>query len=299
MAKKIKLKQESQINLIPDDFFPKTSEEFFDLLNRVVNGDKMASKQLKTILDFIQQDDELREAIKQGLSSKELRDDDSWEDDFWDDDSMDSDYFQFEEPLMQREDVKEFHIRIKLNHIDRKIWREVKVPSNMTLEALAYLLVDVMGWNCEHDFCFRHKNLTYCSANEIARSLFVDDLDFSRYTVSDLLRAKGDKMKLDYDYGDGWEHDVWVKGIREYEKDEPHHIAFVKGFGACPPEDCGGVWGYGELLDLMEKKRKTKEEKERLAYYEMSSDFYFDPDDCEEEYIKDIVSDWNNRLNLT
>lgn len=292
MAKKIKLNQETPLDIIPDDPFPKTTEEFFDLLTRVVDGDKTATKQLKTILEIVKMDEEMREAMKEELSRGK-----SWEDDIWNDGPMEEDWFHIGEFAQPRKDVKEYHIRIKLNHIDRKIWREVKVPSNMTLEALAYLLVDVMGWYCEHLFCFRHKNQTYCSADEIAESLFAGDLDFSHYTISDVLREKGDRMKFDYDYGDGWEHDVWVKGIREYEKDEKPHIVFVKGMGACPPENCGGVWGYEELLDLLGKKRKTKEEKERLEWYEMTSDFYFDPDDCDEEYIRDQVSDWNNKLN--
>ena len=45
---------------------------------------------------------------------------------------------------------REFHIRIKLNNAPVKIWRELVVPSNITLELLAYVLIDAMGWQHEH-----------------------------------------------------------------------------------------------------------------------------------------------------
>ena len=122
------------------------------------------------------------------------------------------------------------------------------------------------------------------------------DMDMNRYTLSDLLQEKGDKMRFDYDYGDGWEHDVWVKGIREYKADETPAIKFLKGFGACPPEDCGGVWGYEELLELTQKKRKTAEEKERLEWYKMSKEYEFDPDVCDEDDCWAAMEFWNDEL---
>lgn len=197
---------------------------------------------------------------------------------------------------LPRDEVKEYHLRIKLNHTSRKIWREFILPSNIKLEALAYILIDVMGWMCEHLFCFRHKNQCYVTADELAESMFVGDLDMSRYTLSDLLKEKGDKMRFDYDYGDGWEHDVWVKGIREYKVDETPVIKFVKGFGTCPPEDCGGVWGYEELIELTQKKRKTAEEKERLEWYEMTKEYDFDPDDCYEDDCWSAMEYWDDEL---
>ena len=74
---------------------------------------------------------------------------------------------------------------------------------------------------------------------------------------------------FEYDFGDGWEHDVWVKGIRQYEEGEPSKLLFVKGKGVCPPENCGGVEGYAYLLDLYQKKRKTAEEKAHLEFFGM------------------------------
>jgi all-trans-retinol 13,14-reductase len=142
------------------------------------------------------------------------------------------------------------------------------VPSNITLQALAELLLEVMGWMMEHLYQFRFKSEYYCSKEQIKDSLFPsDDKDFAKVALSDLLTEKGVRMKLEYDYGDSWEHDVWVKGIREYDKGEKPSITFVNGHGECPPEDCGGVWGYADLLGLTRKKKLTAEERENLEKY--------------------------------
>ena len=265
-------------NIVPLYEGKESIDDFFDLLRAVVNGDKQATEQLRTLLDII-------EVSKPNI--KDLSPDG-------------------EKPMgdrnpgeltLKRDAVQEYHLRIKLNHIEMKIWRELKVPSDLCLDVLAHILIDVMGWTGEHLYGFRYKDAQYSIPNEFCGGPFSSDCDITKYTLSDLLKEKGERMKFDYDYGDGWEHDVWVKAIREYGKDEPHHIQFVKGFGACPPEDCGGVWGYEELIELTKKKRKTSEDKERLDWYEMTEEYCFNPDDCFEEDLESMMLDWDEELN--
>ena len=151
------------------------------------------------------------------------------------------------------------------------------------------MLLEVMGWMMEHLYQFRFKGQYYCSKEQIENSMFpMEDNDFSKYALSDLLTEKGVRMKLEYDFGDSWEHDVWVKGIREYDKGEKPSITFVNGHGECPPEDCGGVWGYAELLEL------TKQEQ--LEWYQMDSENLFDPEYCDIEYFKEIAEEYNDAL---
>ena len=92
-----------------------------------------------------------------------------------------------------------------------------------------------------------------------------------------------------------WRHNVEVKGIRPYKKREKPCITFVDGQGECPPEDCGGVSGYEELLALWRKKRKTKEEKEELEWYGMD-DKDFNPDEFDRELGKEIAIYWDEEL---
>ena len=191
---------------------------------------------------------------------------------------------------------REFHIRIKLNDAPVKIWRELVVPSNITLELLAYVLIDAMGWEHEHLYQFVGKgNVYYVNSQQLKEqeNNFMGFFSRSEHRNSDktslemVLQPKGERIKFEYDFGDSWTHDVWVKAARDYAPGEEPVIKLLKGQGACPPEDCGGVWGYAELLELRQKKRKSADDRERLEWYEITKDF--DPEDCDLEWLQDNV----------
>ena len=57
-------------------------------------------------------------------------------------------------------------------------------------------------------------------------------------------------MNYEYDFGDGWEHEILLEGIllREPKTKYPRCI---DGERACPPEDCGGPWGYENMLKIL------------------------------------------------
>lgn len=191
---------------------------------------------------------------------------------------------------------QEFHLRVKLNNAPVKIWREFKVPSNLSLEALAFLLESVMGWEGSHLHQFRRKDTYYKSPADLeyddgmlfpSRYLEYDANDFH---LGNIFPEKGDRIMFEYDFGDSWEHDIWLKGVRDYGPEEMPHFVLVKGEGACPPEDCGGVWGYADLLDILAKKRRTSEEKEMLQWYGFDKNFdphEYDLED-ETEYMEDV-----------
>ena len=64
----------------------------------------------------------------------------------------------------------------------------------------------------------------------------------------------------DYDFGDGWEHDVVVEKIVSADPGKKHAVCLA-GENACPPEDCGGIWGYYELLEVVNNpKHKAHQE---------------------------------------
>lgn len=189
----------------------------------------------------------------------------------------------------------EFHLRFKLNNAPVGVWREIKVPSNISLELLGYIIEELMGWGHEHLHQFRAGGCNYCSADELRElenSFFVIDAqrDANEYPLDTIFKEKGKRIVFEYDYGDSWCHDVWLKGIRDYKDGEPQVLKVVKGQGQCPPEDCGGVWGYKMLLDTLAKKRKSAEEKERLEWYNLDKDYdpmYYDLE--EEQYNAEDV----------
>jgi len=191
---------------------------------------------------------------------------------------------------------QEFHIRVKLNNAPVKIWRELVVPSNITLEMLAYVLIDAMGWRHEHLYQYHAKNgVCYMNSRELKHRndsffAFMSRVKYEnseKTSLEQVLQPKGERLKFEYDFGDSWTHDLWVKGARDYAPNEEPIIKLLKAHGECPPEDCGGVWGYAELLELNTKKRKTAEDKERLEWYDIPKDF--DPESCDLEWLQDDV----------
>ena len=77
-----------------------------------------------------------------------------------------------------------------------------------------------------------------------------DEQDGSAVLLGDLGLRQGDRFRYIYDFGDDWQHLVTVEAVRRDVRstDVPRLIG---GERACPPEDCGGVHGYNELLEAL------------------------------------------------
>lgn len=191
---------------------------------------------------------------------------------------------------------QELHLRIKLINAPIPVWREVKVPSNISLELFAYVINDAMGWENEHMHEFEIDGTKYkhtaCLKMDNDMGIGYDKthtLDTNKYPISQFFKEKKDRIKYEYDFGDSWLHEVWLKGVRDYEPDEPRKFIIYKGSGACPPEDSGGIWGYSELLEIKTKKCRTAEEKERLDWYDMGRGFV--PEYFDVEETQDVLDD--------
>ena len=271
---------------------------FIDIFRKAIQGDKLAVKLANKILDEWQKecdnlpggdavDDNF--AFLSPLANNGIEDENDEDDDFEDDD-----YRPYEKPTLRRSNVSEYHLRIKLNDPGIDIWRELKVPSNVELDFLGHLLIDIMGWEDVHLFHFLHNKTFYSDQESVDMSFRGNVKLYSDYTLSDLLKTEKDKMSFEYDFGDSWWHEISVIGVRPYKKGEEHRIAFVDGHGACPPEDCGGVPGYVRLLEMAKKKRKSAEEKEELEWYNIGKNH--DPNDPDIEFCREIAEDWDEAL---
>ena len=74
--------------------------------------------------------------------------------------------------------------------------------------------------------------------------------------------GKHDQFSYEYDFGDSWEHQIMVMSISRM----PMGLKFavcLDGAGACPPEDCGGTYGYADLLRVLNDP--SDEEYEHLS----------------------------------
>jgi len=109
----------------------------------------------------------------------------------------------------------------------------------------------------------------------------------NEYNLSQLLRKEKDSLIYEYDFGDGWEHKIIL------EKVLPHDTSLdvprcIKGKRACPPEDCGGIWGYQDLIEII-NDTSHPEHEEMLEW--LGGDF--DPEYFDVNETNEILSEYN------
>lgn len=156
---------------------------------------------------------------------------------------------------------KKSTLRIELENSEPLIWRELEVPSNLCLTSLAQAILLAFGWNEDHlhQFLESRKNHYATSMNELGGTLYPGTKDGSRYGVSHLLKKQGDSVLFEYDYGDSWYHKVKLKSVADYADYETKAVRLIGGANACPPNDCGGIYRYRHLVELMQKKPQSSE----------------------------------------
>jgi hypothetical protein len=142
--------------------------------------------------------------------------------------------------------------KITLLGFKPKIWRRIQVR-DCTLDELHEHIQTAMGWTNSHLHQFEIKGERY------GDPALLDDgfdefecVDSTSTMISDIVPATGKRFafKYEYDFGDGWEHQILFEGRPPVEKGKKYPLC-LEGERACPPEDIGGVWGYAEFLSAI------------------------------------------------
>jgi hypothetical protein len=143
-----------------------------------------------------------------------------------------------------------YELKVTLREVRPAVWRRVQLFGIVPLQELHRILQAVMGWENRHLHAFVSKDRTYAKpAPE-----FPEWADQRRSRLVGLLQAPGDGLVYEYDFGDGWTHDVILERVLDVEPDA-RYPRVVGGARACPPEDCGGPSGYEHLLAALANPR--------------------------------------------
>lgn len=142
-----------------------------------------------------------------------------------------------------------YRMRIDLRGIKPPIWRRIEVP-DCSLAELHYAVQAAMGWgNCHlHEFVINQDR--YSIPDPFGDCDVDGAVDSSDVWLSDVIIGKGAKFTYTYDFGDSWNHTIKVEAVGPAESSVAYPRC-VTGKRNCPPDDCGGVWGYEELLDIL------------------------------------------------
>jgi hypothetical protein len=155
--------------------------------------------------------------------------------------------------------VPTFQLRVTLLGSEPPIWRQLHVPATITLEALHQVIQISMGWGDDHLHEFAAGTKRYGPAASPGGVRVHDERKALLYRV---LTKPGQRMLYLYDFGDGWEHEVRVEAILRPEQ-PPEFPVCTAGERACPPEDCGGIWGYDDLLEVLGNPEHEEYEERR------------------------------------
>jgi hypothetical protein len=162
-----------------------------------------------------------------------------------------------------------YQIKVGLLGAKPPIWRRLELPGDTSLAELHHILQTAFAWENSHmhvfetpygDFGVADRELGHRAEKPV--------------TLEQVAPEAGDKVQYLYDFGDGWEHEIVVEKL--LERQAAAYPRCTGGRRAAPPDDCGGIWGYTELVDILSDPTHPEHE-ERLEWLSLQSADDFDP----------------------
>ena len=150
--------------------------------------------------------------------------------------------------MSARATIEFYQLKITLVGSKPPIWRRVRVPSSLDLAQLHQVIQISMGWeNCHlHSFVQEKRG-----AEKRGRFSYLQIEDEEQVTLGETLKREGSRLGYLYDFGDGWRHEIRLEERAPFDPEQPP-LQCVAGKRACPPEDVGGLGGYGHFLAALE-----------------------------------------------
>jgi hypothetical protein len=176
-----------------------------------------------------------------------------------------------DQKLNKKKDNSEkiYQVRISLSGSEPEIWRSVLVSGNETLGGMHLIIQDAMGWGNDHLHEFITKDATYAEREAALEGARNED----SVCLHDVVARARSSFVYVYDFGDDWRHKITIEKILERDERFLGNPVCVAGERACPPEDCGGLWGYYEKIDII--RNRKHQDYEDVAEW-LGADF--DPD---------------------
>ena len=166
-----------------------------------------------------------------------------------------------------------YQLKVTLEDMSPPIWRRFQVPGRISLAGLHLVLQTVMGWENDHLYQFQvgrrvidESGGGLSPAERLFGSSSRKKEDAWAVELRSVAPEKGARLTYVYDFGDNWCHEVLVEQTTCPDGD-PDRAVCLAGERACPPENCGGVWGYEEVLAAIAdpKNPALAERRERLG----------------------------------
>lgn len=174
---------------------------------------------------------------------------------------------------------KIYQIQIALEGFKPKIWRRILIPADTLLSDFHIVIQIIMGWHNAHLHQFIVDGKIYMEKmDEDEMWDDLDHIDYEGIRLKDVLKSENGLIQYEYDFGDGWMHEILLEKILPFDN-EVHLPICLDGSMNCPVEDSGGVNGYAEYLRI--RQNPDHEEYESVIEW-LGDDFdpeYFNVDE--------------------
>jgi hypothetical protein len=162
-------------------------------------------------------------------------------------------------PRRTSEPIQIYQLKVTLRGAHKPIWRQFQVRGDITLAKLHRILQAVMGWTDTHlhQFVIRGKQYGIAGGIETGQRRTMDE---HKPRLSDVVSGQALRFAYEYDFGDGWQHELFVEDILSPKAGVGYPICLA-GARACPPEDVGGMAGYETLMEAIHNPNHPQHEK--------------------------------------
>ncbi|MDG4766467.1 plasmid pRiA4b ORF-3 family protein [Solwaraspora sp. WMMD406] len=162
-----------------------------------------------------------------------------------------------------------YQVKVSLRGAKPPIWRRLELPGDTTLADVHDILQVAFDWDDSHLHVF---DTPYGMFGVPDPDL--DHRSAAAVTLEQVAPGVGAKLRYRYDFGDSWDHEIVVE--KSLDRQAVVYPRCTGGRRAAPPEDCGGIWGYGYLVEVLADPSHP-EHDERREWLGMGPDDDFDP----------------------
>jgi len=143
-----------------------------------------------------------------------------------------------------------YRFRVQLVGVKPPIFRRFLLTTSATFHDLHMAIQGACGWQNSHLYTFKPSQIGDSIAGvPDTEGIGPSDPNAKKVKLTTWFSLTGNKTCCyEYDYGDSWLHEVKLETIEKH--DGAFKRRLLDGARSFPPEDCGGLGGYENCIEV-------------------------------------------------
>lgn len=187
-------------------------------------------------------------------------------------------------------------LTVSLEGSEPLIWRTLQINKTTSFFELHHIIQLAMGWKNYHLFEFNLDGYRVGMIEENEEGYGSNHLlDAGKTLLTDIISPDKDRFHYNYDFGDYWIHEVTIEKLLP-KADKEFYPLCINGELNCPPEDCGGIGGFYNMLKVLQDKRHPNYKDMRTWIGKKYDPLVFDAVKVNKQLkqLKKYISRWNS-----